>query len=297
MTDLWITAIFWKNLLEPQTNEITKNVSSHISAEVSQEKSYTNYKKPAKKVVKQRIYRSKNSVRPEFKDTTLVFAPHPDDEVLCCSQRISEKIKGGENVKIIFMTNGDALSETNYADSLNYGRGRREESIIAAQKLGLNEDDLIFLGFPDGHLDDLDQQSLTSEFTGLKKTPANSYFAHTPFTRSFLDRSVARVLEKFKPYEIYIPSDNLDTHPDHQTTGEIVKRVYENEYFRPEIFEYFVHGQTLGGDDNIVDKEKLSLIRGFRSQFHDVQHREFLESYAKTPEIFYRAFEGLAMDN
>lgn len=59
----------------------------------------------------------------EAKDSSvdqLIFAPHPDDETLCCGNTIVEAINNKEKVKIVFLTNGDAAYiEDNFKKPFN----------------------------------------------------------------------------------------------------------------------------------------------------------------------------------
>ena len=38
--------------------------------------------------------------------TTVIFAPHPDDEILACGGTIAKKVKEGQEVYIVIMTDG-----------------------------------------------------------------------------------------------------------------------------------------------------------------------------------------------
>jgi len=75
----------------------------------------------------------------------LVVAPHPDDDVIT-SAGVIRRAAGFEQVKVLYMTNGD---ENGTADGY-----LRQGEAVAAQigYLGMVEDDLIFLGYPDGYL-------------------------------------------------------------------------------------------------------------------------------------------------
>src|SRR3954463_16211798 len=70
----------------------------------------------------------------------LVVAPHPDDESLGCGGTIARKAARG--------TPGTGVLATDGGDAT----GRRAEARAAVGALGLSDDDLVFLGFPDGEL-------------------------------------------------------------------------------------------------------------------------------------------------
>src|SRR5690606_24617802 len=75
----------------------------------------------------------------------LVIAPHPDDDILLAAGVIKRAI-GHEEVTVVFMTNGDV-------GGVAQGLLRQGEAVAAqVQQLGNDEDNLIFLGYPDGSL-------------------------------------------------------------------------------------------------------------------------------------------------
>src|SRR5690606_10583380 len=79
----------------------------------------------------------------------LVVAPHPDDDLLIASGVIAAAKARGEQVVVVFVTNGDA-------SGVSAGRLRQDEAVLSqTQHLGTTEDDLIFLSYPDGQLQTL----------------------------------------------------------------------------------------------------------------------------------------------
>lgn len=117
-----------------------------------------------------------NIQTPKKEDRVLVFAPHNDDETLATGEFIKKSIENGTRVKVVFMTNGDgfkqALELDNFnlhpkkEDYINFGYTRQKESINALNYLGLKEENIIFLGYPDGGLNHLwatnwDKKTLT----------------------------------------------------------------------------------------------------------------------------------------
>ena len=218
--------------------------------------------------------------------TTVIIAPHPDDEVLCCSNKITEKIKAGEEVKVVIVTDGDAYTKKNHLASRAYGADRRKESQAAANRMGLSRNDLLFLGFPDGMLKYLGVTSLKSPYSGRVDTPSNAYVPNVAYTKTNLTNQIEKIIAAHKPYEIYIPSQR-DLHPDHKLLGKLVKEIVHKREIETHIYEYVVHKRGKERETEEPDKEKLSLISIFRSQFHDTFHREFLEHFAYFQEQFF----------
>jgi len=77
--------------------------------------------------------------------TIMIFGPHPDDEALIAAGRMRAAVTAGDTVKVVVVTNGDI-------NGVQSGLRREGESVAAAQLLGLTEQDVIFLGYPDGSM-------------------------------------------------------------------------------------------------------------------------------------------------
>ncbi|KXV35330.1 LmbE family protein [Gluconobacter thailandicus] len=82
--------------------------------------------------------------------TSLVLAPHPDDESLGCGGFIATAVAQGRPPIVVIVSDGSAShpgSRVWPPDRL--ARQRQEESIHAASLLGLSSDRLIFMGLQD----------------------------------------------------------------------------------------------------------------------------------------------------
>lgn len=122
-------------------------------------------------------------------EKVIVFAPHPDDDLIGCGGSISKHIKQGNEVTIVYMTSGDA-------GSLKYSKQelvkiRETEAKNATKILGV--DDLIFLRNADGYLE---------------------------YNKENLVKIIDVIRDK-KPNIAYIPHKN-DAHKDHMKTNELV---------------------------------------------------------------------------
>ena len=90
----------------------------------------------------------------------LVFAPHPDDEVLGTAGLIRRVVEGNGSVRVVFMTGGDGFAagvtrETHSphpsADDYRwYAQRREEEAARSLATLGVRRDQIVFLGSPTG---------------------------------------------------------------------------------------------------------------------------------------------------
>jgi LmbE family N-acetylglucosaminyl deacetylase len=126
--------------------------------------------------------------------SALVFAPHPDDEVLGCGGVIALKAQAGARVRVVVMTDGRASHATRI-DPDELARMRRAEAAEAGRRLGLAEP-YVFLDFPDQRL--ADRHDAACE-------------------------RVAQLIDRFGPAEIYAPS-RRDGIADHAETNRVVRR-------------------------------------------------------------------------
>jgi LmbE family N-acetylglucosaminyl deacetylase len=261
-------------------NDRGNNTNSAVKS--MEEKNREFFKKLAKPRKK-----SAEKTLPKTNSTILIIAPHPDDEILATSQLISRELARGNKVKIIYITDGDA-QEDGQKEAQTYGRIRKLESQAATKSLGLNKNDLFFLGFPDGYLDKLPKiGTIQSKFSGRNKTPRQSYFPNLNFSQEMLIRSIQRILDKENPSEIYFPSPD-ENHPDHAYLGELfINKFGQNPAKK---FTYIVHNglckKEICNNNQPIDNKKLKLIKYFQSQRFTLHHIKFLEQFAKQKEVF-----------
>lgn len=149
-------------------------------------------------------------VTPELSSgSAIVFAPHPDDEVLGCGGTIALKVQAGAKVTIVVMTDG----RTSHAGRIPMDeliRRRRAEALEAADRLGLPSDSCVFLDFPDSEL-----------------------AAHA-FTAG---RRVEELLARYSPRHVFVPS-RRDSLTDHIATFNIVRSAIRRSRLDATLFEY-----------------------------------------------------------
>jgi LmbE family N-acetylglucosaminyl deacetylase len=149
--------------------------------------------------------------------SAVVFAPHPDDETLGCGGTIAVKRQLGAQVTIVEMTDG-AAAYGEVADREALTRIRQAEAIEAAHVLGVQAQDLLFLGYPDGRLGEFHEEATAR---------------------------VRTIIDTLRPREIFV-SYGHDGHPDHEATSGIVHAALSSRTSRFEIrvYEYpvwFLH--------------------------------------------------------
>lgn len=168
--------------------------------------------------------------------TVLVFGPHPDDESLIAAGIVRRAITNGDKAKMVVVTNGD------YSGGTSTGLSREGESVSAAQVLGLTEDDVIFLGYPDGSMRAIfDAASPSQVFTsaagqtatygnrGLGRMDYHRYLSGVAgsYNHSTIVSDIQALLNNFLPDEIYTTSQ-FDNHADHQAVGLFVSEALAN---------------------------------------------------------------------
>lgn len=175
----------------------------------------------------------------------LVVVPHPDDEVLMAGGVIARAVSEGKKVAVVVMTNGDK-NVLLCPHRAHDGLVRESETVDALALLGVREDQIIFLGYPDGSLsrlrDDAElrvwrlgiggQCEFGSETYavrgayGLDEHAAHHHGRGASYTQSALLEDLAAIIARTRPADVYLPARD-DNHPDHASTHAYVLRAVE----------------------------------------------------------------------
>ncbi len=142
----------------------------------------------------------------------VVFAPHPDDEVLGVGGTIAKRTAEGHDVYVVIVTKGYPPKFDE--ELVNAGRC---EAKRAHKYLGVKE--TIFLDFPALELDKVD--------------------------RATLNNAISKVIQEYSPTEVYIPHIG-DMHIDHREVAEAVMvaaRPFENSPVE-KIYSYETMSET-----------------------------------------------------
>ncbi|ERM90863.1 LmbE family protein [Caldanaerobacter subterraneus subsp. yonseiensis KB-1] len=206
-------------------------------------------------------YESKTLVKklyptPKIYQRVLVFAPHPDDETLASAGLIQDTLRYGGEVKVVVITNGDSFKRAvieNYdtlepkpKDFLRLGHDRQKETISALKYLGVNEENIIFLGYPDKGLAHLWWQYWNKPYTslGTKRISSpynNSYTKKVEYKGENVVKDLKKIIKEYNPTLVVYPHPN-ELHPDHWATNSFVKyTLYLLEKENIPQFLYIVH--------------------------------------------------------
>lgn len=169
-----------------------------------------------------------------------------------------QAIEAGAEVWIVHVTVGDAFELAAIVQErrlravgdpmVKLGERRMAEAHAAAAVLGVPEDHLIFLGFPDRGLRTLvlgDQHALyRSRFTLRTSVPyAEARSPGLAYTGSNLMAELRAVLDEVEPTVVLAPTPR-DAHSDHRAVGQLVMELLE-ERGQPEIGRWWiVHGDS-----------------------------------------------------
>ncbi len=150
------------------------------------------------------------------KGTTLVLAPHMDDAVLGCGGTLA-KLSTQENVHVVYATDG---ARSPVPDSLRKAKPsselcaiRTQEAKDALRLIGVPVQNLHFLNFPDGSL--------------------NQH-------RDAFFQAMRQLLEQIQPDYVLMPF-RYDCHPDHVAMSAIATQAIHTLNTSAQILEYFIY--------------------------------------------------------
>ena len=202
---------------------------------------------------------------PTQSESIVVFAPHPDDEVIGCSGIIMQALARGARLKVVDITSGDgfaaAAAELSHKkvdqvgpdDFFALSRLRQTQSRNALEILGGKADDLIVLGYPDGDLgnlyDSADDKVIRQQFTKKNETYAliqkdyhsSVHGTPAPYKRSSVLGDLAELLTTLQPTEIYV-TDETDGHIDHRAAFWFLRDAAKQMGYKGAFYTYLVHG-------------------------------------------------------
>lgn len=199
----------------------------------------------------------------------MVIVPHEDDEINLAGTVIYQARKAGIHVICVFLTNGDWKYP---------GLVRMKEAIQALAVLGVEEKDIIFLGYPDGGVhgernvfvhgvkEALKGRDDRRETYGME---THADFAmqyrghHQPYTRDGMIQDMKDVILCHKP-DLILATD-FDSHPDHRlcyfafqlAMNEIL---HETDSYRPKVLMGFCYSTGFEGKSDFYGKHLLSSV-------------------------------------
>ncbi len=196
---------------------------------------------------------------PETIQRLLVVAPHCDDEVLAAGGLVQDVLRRGGQVRVVIVTNGDGSFSGTIVeyrklypganDYVRAGSARQRESLNALAVLGVPNQDVVFLSYPDRGITPLweqywdDNRPYRSPYTKAIQSPyERTYNPRAVYSGHSLVSDLEAILQAFDPDTIVAPHP-ADVHPDHWASGAFTALAIaaQNRTPRPRLLLYLVH--------------------------------------------------------
>ncbi|EKF84656.1 PIG-L deacetylase family protein [Methanobacterium formicicum] len=211
-------------------------------------------------------------------DRILIIAPHADDESVAAAGLIKRTLEKNATVEVVVMTDGSASdSRKEFSDYLKKieDKNRTEtlpnirhmEVLNALNKIGLNQSNVIFLGYPDGGLRSMWQDNWDSKnpyqsnnaFNKLNHSIYNfTYQPNVSYSGENVNQNLEQIMTDFHPNIILYP-DSEDKHPDHWATGNFVRYAALETNYSGMNYTYIVHSGS-NWPSPLLFSPKLSLL-------------------------------------
>lgn len=127
-----------------------------------------------------------------------MIAPHCDDATLGCAGIIQEVLEAGGQVMVVAMTNGDGFTFAakgqfhrlfiNNFDYIQSGYTRQKELLRALNRLGMAEEKIVFMSYPD---------------RGLRELWLEHWDSSTPYQSRYTGRDHSPYYNSYRPVTIY----------------------------------------------------------------------------------------------
>lgn len=198
----------------------------------------------------------------------MVIVPHEDDEINLAGALIYGARKEGVPVKCVFITNGDA----EYPATVRF-----REAVQSLSILGVKEEDIIFLGYPDGGRHGERSVFLHSTDEIVKAgAHGNTYgiSMHPDFAAQEIGKShecswanllgdMEDVIKKYRPSAI--AACDFDYHPDHRMCYlafmEVMNRILHKEsHYRPLVLMGYCYTTGFDSVSDFYGRHLLSAI-------------------------------------
>jgi len=210
-------------------------------------------------------------------ERVLVIAPHPDDELLALGGTIAQLKQAGQQVLVVFLTNGDANRAAKSLFTLNplrraedyraLGYRRQKEAAAALRVLGVPVTSALYLGYPDAGLTALASTNwkratpYTSPFTKANYAfYRNSFNTSALYCGEDLVADLAVILRRFSPTTVYMPHPE-DGHPDHRAAVQLVLAALATVEMddEPQLRLYIVHAPSWPDPRRLATDQSLTV--------------------------------------
>lgn len=191
----------------------------------------------------------------------LVIVPHQDDEILIAAGLIREVVKNNGIVNVVLATNGDYGCR-----DYSKGYSRMRECIKGLEILGVNENQIFFLGYADTGMNREDSflyrmykeqntnkilASITSKLTyGISEKEEfhyQLYHEHAQYTKQNFITDLKTLIEIIQPDTI-VTTHQEDIHGDHEALFYFVRDILVDiSHKKPQLYSGLVHSKAGDG--------------------------------------------------
>ena len=208
----------------------------------------------------------------------LIIVPHPDDEINVAGQVIVDFLKRKCEVYVLYTTNGDF--------NRKIGNSRIYEAIEALCVLGVEEKNIIFLGYGNDWMENdhiynfSSSVEVKSSASGKRETNSvpnhdeycyQKYGYHHLFTRDNFKSDLKNVILEYRAK--YLICNDFDSHPDHRATslmfeeviGEILK---EQTNYRPIVLKKFAYSGVWKGKKDYYSTPQIETINTIHGEIN-----------------------------
>ncbi len=201
------------------------------------------------------------------KGTALVFAPHPDDEVIGCGGAIIRHVQNNDPVHVIIVTDG-SLGDPDLVGQIKTcpDQGRQDNTHAGA-------DQEICAEYGQDIIEYIEARKEESRKAGIVLGYGTPLFLEIgdrtlEYGEKYVNLALKQI-KNFSPCIVYAPSI-YEMHPDHRALAMIVLEAVRRSESNPELIMYEV-GRPIPGPDLLLDITdivdiKLEAIKCFKTQ-------------------------------
>ena len=204
--------------------------------------------------------------------STLIIAPHPDDESLGCGGMIALLRQKEVSVWVAFVTSGSA-SHPNSKEfpPERLAKVRENEALEACKILGVNKSNIIFLKQPDSRLPQLDEKS-----------------------RLKLQNQIADLIKKESIQTVFLPW-RRDKHGDHEATFSIAYDAARSLQKMPQIVEYPIWLWKQDDQSNWPLEDEVHPFRLYIEEVRDLKSKAIFSHKSQTTHMIIDDPEGFIL--
>lgn len=177
----------------------------------------------------------------------VIFAPHPDDEVMGCGGSILKWLEDGHDAHVVYVTDNRVLVSW----------GMRENTVIndcIEDYINLNEDEIAEIA--------LKEADEAARAFGFPDNNVHFLKIHDQDAMNKIDLCVRLVKDIIKDADKLVLPGDINNHPDHKATHIMAKNAAKSLNLNAEFYVYY----------SVSPKEKQVKIkvRNYRERLYDI---------------------------